>query len=205
MICIIMSALTVMTGCSGEPDPSNPDDAYEMFRDALFDGDGQQMWIRADDQTHDYFEDRYRRLVQMDELIDRYLPQTDHQLARTQSGAELLDEVESGQELFVQLIEPGDFADSDAVRLGSELSELQMAEDGESAVAVTRGGQEFALALQEDQWHVNLVDSGDFLDETFQWLIQNEDALEQTVQDLIEEERQVREQIISELMDPDEQ
>ena len=202
----VLLVVTLMAGCSGEPDPSNPDDAYEMFRDALFDGNSQKMWQRASDETHHYFDDRYQRLVEMDELIERYLPQTDHQIARTQSGAELLDEIDSGEQLFVEMIEPGDFSDDAAVRLGSDLTELQMSEDGDSAVAVTRGEQEFVLVMQDDdEWYVNLVESGDFLDDTFQWLLQNEDALEQTVEDLIEEERQAREEIIADLMDPDQQ
>ncbi len=203
---VVTTALvaTAIAGCGGEPDPSSPDDAYQIFRTALFEADAETMWERTDPQTRDYFEDRYERLVEMDELIERYLPQTDHRIARTQSGAELLDEIESGRLLFVTMMQPGPFVDDDAVELGARLQELRMAEDGQSAVAVTRGGQEFVLVTDDDHWYVNLVESGSFLETTFQWLTDNEEALEQTVEDLIEEERQVREEIIADLMDPDE-
>jgi len=203
VVAITALVITAMAGCGGEPDPSSPDDAYQIFRTALFEADAETMWQRTDPQTRDYFEERYQRLVEMDELIERYLPQTDHQIARTQSGAELLDEVDSGSELFVTMIQPGPFVDDDAVELGSRLQELRMAEDGQSAVAATRGGQEFVLVADGDHWYVNLVESGQFLETTFQWLTDNEEALEQTVEDLIEEERQVREEIIADLMDPD--
>lgn len=203
---LVSTLLGGIVGCSGEPDPTNATDSYEMFRDGLFAGDAEAMWERTDEATRNYFEDRYERLVEMDELIERYLPQTDHALARTQSGTELLEEVDSGRQLFIEMIEPGEFSDDAAVRLGSGIRELQMAEDGTSAVAVTRGGQEFVLVqADDDHWYINLVESGDFVDETFAWLIENEDALEQTVENLMEEERQVREQIIADLMDPDEE
>lgn len=203
---VVLVAVSFAPGCSGEADPGDPDGAYELFRDALFEGDTQDIWERTDDETRDYFQDRYERLEQMNDLIERYLPQTDHQIARTQSGAELLEEIDSGEELFVRMFEPPQFENERAVRVGSEIDELQMAEDGESAVAVTRGQQQFMLVQQDDElWYVNLADSGDFLDEVFAWLIQNEDALEQTVENLIEEERQAREEIIAELMDPEEE
>ncbi len=199
----LVAALIFCVACSSELDPSNPEDAYDMFRHALFDGDGEAAWERTDDHTRQYFEHRYEVLQEMNALIERYLPHTDHQIARSQSGAELLAELESGRELFVYLHDPADFPDDPAVRFGSEVRQIQMAEDGTTAVVLTRGEQEFVLELHEEEeiWYVNLADSGDFLDQTFQWLAQNEDALEQTVEDLIDEERQMREEIIAELMD----
>lgn len=201
----MVAASLVLTACSSELDPSDPEDAYDLFRHALFDGDGEAVWERTDEQTREHFDNRFERLQEMNDLIERYLPQTDHQIARSQSGAELLDETDSGRSLFIRLFEPSEFPDDEAVRFGSEVQQIQMSEDGHSAVVITRGGQEFSLVLQDEElWYVNLVDSGDFLDEALKWFDDNEDALEQTVEDLIAEERQMREQIISELMDIDE-
>lgn len=194
--------LSFGAACSGELDPGDPKDAYDLFRHAFFAGDGEAVWERLDDQTRDYFDDRYDRLEGMNNLIERYLPHTDHQIARSQSGAELVSQLDSGRDLLIRILEPVDFPDDEAVRFGSEVEQLQMAEDRQSAIAVTRGGQQFGLVLQDDDlWYVNLVDSDELLEHALNWLHQNEDALGQTVEDLIEEERRLRERIISELMD----
>ncbi len=204
IILISLSTLVLSSGCSGELDPSDPKDAYSLFRSALFSGDADVAWDRTDEQTHQYFQDRYEKLQAMNDLIERYLPYTDHQIARRQSGVELLDDLESGKDLFLLVFEPAEFIDDPAVAFGAEAREIQMSESGDTALVVTRGEQEFALVFQDDElWYVNLVESGDFLDQAFQWLSNNENALEQTVQDLIEEERRNREEIISQLMDVD--
>lgn len=205
LLAIALVALTTMelflTGCRGDLDPERPDGSYLIFRDALFDGDGDGIWERTDDRTRTYFEDHYKRLQDMNDLIERYLPSTDHQLARRQSGVELLEEIDSGKALFLHILEPTEFADDDAVFFGSNPDEIRISEEGDSAIIATHGGQEFVLTRQDDeQWYVNLADSGSFLDEAFEWLSKNQDALEQTVEDLIAEERQVREQIIADLM-----
>ena len=173
-----------------------------MFRDALFEGDGPAVWARTDQSTRDYFDGQFARLVEMNEMIERYLPVTDHQLARNQAGVVLLNEVDSGESLFLHLFDTDEFPESDqAVFHGSRVLEIQMTEEGDSAVIVTRGGDEFLLVRQDDgEWYVNLADSGEFLAPVFAWLESNYDALEQTVEDLIAEEQRVRERIIAELM-----
>lgn len=205
LLLLLGIALALTTAaCSGELDPSEPEDAYEMFRNALLDGDGAAVWERTDEHTRLYFQERYASLQEMDDLIERYLPPVDHQLARSQSGSELLDELESPEELFTHIFQFEDMAD-DAIRLGSDPRQIQLTEDETSAVVLTRTEQEFVLVLQDDeQWYVNLVESGDFVDEAFAWLDQNEDALEQTVEDLIAEEQQLRESIIADLLNRDE-
>lgn len=195
----------VSWSCSGELDPSDPEDAYEIFRDALLEGDGQTVWERSDEDTRQFVDDRFDSLREMDELIERYLPATDHQLARSQTGAELLDELDSPEELFVRVFESNALPDDEAMYVGSAPEQIQMAEDEESAVILTRGQQEFVLVLEEDDlWYVNLVDSGEFLPNAFAWIDENEQNLEQTVQDLIAEERQAREEIIADLLDREE-
>lgn len=202
LILIVVAA--ALGACNGELDPTQPEDAYSLFRQALFEGDAQVAWERTDEDSRDYFQERYDKLQEMNDLIERYLPHTDHAIARGQSGAELLEELDSGQDLFALVFEPAEFVDDDGVKFGAEAREIQMSETGDTAVVVTRGGQEFVLVQQDDElWFINLVESGDFLDQSFQWLTNNEEALEQTVQDLIEEERRNREQIISQLMDVD--
>lgn len=201
---LILLALTLAVGamaCSSELDPTDPGDAYTIFRDALFAGQPDVVWERFDPQTRASFQERYDRLVQMNQLIESYLPQTDHRLARSQSGVELLASVGDGRELFEMVFEKAEMPDDDAIVFGSGISEIRVSEDGTTALVVTRGAQEFVMVQAEDEtWHVDLVGSGDFLDTSFGWLTRNEEALSKTVEDLIAEERQKREAIIADLM-----
>ncbi|RDV39737.1 hypothetical protein DV096_04000 [Bradymonadaceae bacterium TMQ3] len=201
---VTLLALTLSLGamaCSSELDPTDPGDAYTIFRDALFAGTPDVVWERLDPQTRAYFQERHERLVQMNQLIESYLPQTDHRLARSQSGAELLESVNDGRELFEHVFKKAEMPDDDAIVFGSGISEIRVSEEGTAALVVTRGEQEFVMVQAEDEtWHVDLVGSGDFLDTSFGWLTRNEEALARTVEDLIAEERHKREAIIADLM-----
>ncbi|MGM0557790.1 MAG: hypothetical protein ACQEVA_15505 [Myxococcota bacterium] len=202
LIAIVALSAVITTGCSDELDPTEPKDAYVIFRDALFSGDGQVVWERTDEQTHAYFEQRYGVLVEMDELIRRYLPQTDVKLARKQSGTVLLDEVSNGRELFLKVYSAENVPSEEAVQLGSNVDEVKVAEDGQLAKVVTRAGQEYIMTRDEqsEEWFVMLVKSNDAVEDSFDWLDSNEEALTQTVEDLIKEEREKREEVIAELM-----
>ncbi|MBA2661464.1 MAG: hypothetical protein H0U74_04170 [Bradymonadaceae bacterium] len=201
LLVALMLASGLGVGCSSELDPTKPEHAYLIFRNALFEGDAATIWQRSDQPTHEYFQTRYEQLVQMGTFIETYLPQTDHRLAKRQSGAELTDMVSSGQELFLKVFQPALLPGEEPVRFGSEVQEIQMSEDGAAAVIVTRSEQQFLLAKAADnQWYVSLVESGDVVETSFKWLDQNESALKQTVEDLIAEERKKREAIIAELM-----
>ncbi|MFU8806288.1 MAG: hypothetical protein ACNA8W_20930 [Bradymonadaceae bacterium] len=202
LIVTLVLVSSVFTGCRGELDPARADDSYLIFRDALFAGDSETMWNRSDAATHEHFQHRYTQLVAMDTLIERYLPLTDHRLARRQSGVELIDTIKDGKSLFIRIFDPAQVPQDEAILFGSDVREIQMSEDGKSAVIVTRGEQEFIMARSEEDnlWYVSLIESEDVLSAAFAWLDKNEAALEQTVEDLIAEERTKREAIIAELM-----
>lgn len=201
LLLTLVALVVTSAGCSSELDPGKPGDAYLLFRDALFAGDAQAVWNRTDEETREHFQVRYEQLVEMGKLINRYLPQTDHRLARRQSGAELTDSVTNGEALFLKVFTPAELPRDEAIRFGSEVHEIQMAEDGNTAVIVTRSEQEFVVVKARDgQWYVNLLESGDVLASSFAWLDQNASALEQTVEDLMAEERRKREAIIAELL-----
>lgn len=198
---LVLLLSSSLIGCKSELDPARADDAYVLFRDALFAGDAEGVWLRSDKATHDHFQHRYTQLVQMDNLIESYLPQTDHRLARRQSGVELVDSVSDGHSLFLRVFDISNFPQDDAILFGSEVGEIQMSEDGNSAAIITRGEQQFMMVKAGDgQWYVSLLESGEVLSGAFAWLDKNEAALEQTVEDLIAEERKKREAIIAELM-----
>jgi hypothetical protein len=201
---LLAAVMTIMAaGCSDELDSSEPEGAYYIFRNALIAGDAETVWERTDGDTRAYFQKRYEHLVDMDETIERYLPQTDHKIARKQSGAVLLDEVKDGKGLFLKVFKPVKLDATEAIRIGSDLEELKVAEDDSAAKVVTRAGQEYVLTHDEhnEEWHVMLVRSTDKVEASFGWLTTNQSALQQTVEDLIAEERKKRETIIAELMD----
>lgn len=203
LIASVLVALAV--GCGDELDPTEPEGAYYIFRDALLKGDAETVWKRTDQTTKAYFQQRYEQLEEMDATIERYLPQTDHKIARKQSGTILLDQVDDGKELFMKVFQPENLpklSNKQAVKVGSDIDELKVAEDDSAAKVVTRAGQEYVLTPDKktEEWHVMLVRSSDKVDASFGWLETNQSALQKTVEDLIAEEREKREAIIAELM-----
>ena len=190
-----------VSGCSSELDPTDPNDAYIMFRDAMMAGDAEAVWGRLDPQTHEYFEHSHSHLQEMGETIERYLPQADHRLAKRQSGVILLREVDDGKSLFLRVFQPDQLPKEEAFVLGSNVRELALAEDQKTAKVITRSGQEFFLTKGRDgQWYVMLLESSKELNAAMAWVEANKTALGQTVDDLIAEERTRREKVIAELM-----
>ncbi len=202
---IMLCALIFATGCSGELDPTSPADGYLMFRNAMMAGDGEAVWARLDARTHEYFNASYTELTEMGETIERYLPQSDHRLAKRQSGVMLTEEVSDGKTFFLRIFTPEKLPEDEAYELGSRVDEVEVSEDGTFAKVVTRGGQEFYMTKGDDeQWYVMLLKSSNELQQSMAWLEQNKTALRQTVDDLIAEERARREAIIADLMNPKE-
>lgn len=198
---LLGAMIGMLAGCSDELDPTNPGDAYLMFRDALFEGNSEKVWERLDPQTHEYFDQSYAELEEMSKTIERYLPQSDHRIARSQSGAKLLNEVSDGKTLFLRVLTPKELPTEEAYKLGSDIKELSLSEDESFAKVVTKGGQTFYLAHNKDgQWYVMFLKSSEELRKNMSWVESNKLALSQTVDDLIAEERTEREKIISELM-----
>jgi len=201
LLAFIVASLS--TGCDENVDPTDPEGAYNLFRQALFKGDAKGVWKRLAPSTHQYFEDEYQRLVQMDETIDRYLPQTDHKLARRQAGSVLTDDVKDGKGLFLHVFKPKAMKLDEAEAVGAKVEEIVVQKDGKTAVIKTLGGQRYILVRGDDeQWYVMLVKSSKAVGRNMKWLDKNESALKQTVEDLIDEERKERETVIAELMDP---
>lgn len=199
----IVALCLAAVGCSGELDPTDPGEAYLLFRKAMIEDDVDKMWKRSSQGTRDYFDQRHQQLVQMQQKIEKYLPQTDHKLARKQSGTELLDELEGGRELFERVVKPDRVAMNEARRIGSQVEEIRRSKDGDKAKVQTRSGRTYRLVREGEkgQWYVSLVDSVGSVDKSFAWLDGNMEALTKTVNDLIEEEKEKREEIIAELMD----
>lgn len=189
------------TGCSSELDPTEPEDAYLMFRDALFAGNEEAVWGRLDPDTKTFFDTSHGELLEMDGEIDKYLPQADHRLAKRQSGAILLRNVKDGKGLFLHLMTLDKFEHDDAVELGSRVDTVAVSEDQKTAAITTRGGQKFYMTKGEDgQWYVMFYKSSEELKKSMAWVEANKVALRQTVDDLIAEEQKKREAIVAELM-----
>ena len=199
----IVAFCLMAVGCSGALDPTDPGEAYLLFRKAMVEDDVDKMWKRSSQSTRDYFDQRHQQLVQMQQKIEKFLPQTDHNLARKQSGTELLDELDGGRDLFERVVNPGRVAMNEARRIGSRVQEIRRSKDGDKAQVQTRSGRTYRLVREGEngEWYVSLVDSVGSVDKSFAWLDGNMEALTKTVNDLIEEEKEKREEIIAELMD----
>ena len=197
----MIAALCVgCAACSSELDPTSPEDAYLMFRDAMFAGDAEAVWGRVDPTTKEYFDKSYSDLSGMSVDIERYLPQADHRIAKRQSGVVLVRDAQDGHDLFLKVFTPSGLPKDEAYLLGSEVDEIKVNEEETFAEVVTRGGPSFYLGRspKNEQWYVMLVDT-DALKKSMAWLPSNQSALRQTVDDLIAEERAEREKIIAEL------
>ena len=200
MLCAVC-LMGPLAGCSSELDPTEPDDAYLIFREALFDKSAEQVWTRLDEDTRAYFEKSHGELEEMEQDIEKYLPQADHRLAKAQSGAILLRASKDGRSLFLNVMTLEGFEKDEAVELGSRVETLELTEDQATARITTRGGQVFYMTRGKDeQWYVMLYKSSEELKKSMAWLEVNKVALRQTIDDLIAEERARREVIIAELM-----
>lgn len=197
--------VAVLTGCNSKLDPEEPDEAYLQYRKSMLEGNVDGIWKRTAPSTKEYFRKRYEQLVKMDEKIETYLPQTDHEVARKQTGTVLLDEVDGPRGFFTKVVEPGNVNVTRARELGSLVKKIRKSKDGERAQVVTRTGRKYRMVKGEDgEWYVALVKSMQAVDESFEWLDRNREALTETVNDLLESEREKREEVIAELMDVEE-
>ncbi len=194
----------LMLGCSSELDPTDPEDAYIVFRDAMWDKNAAGVWDRLDPETQTYFETNHKTLLEMNTSILKYLPQADHRLARKQSGVVLTESVGDGKALFLKIFTPDKLPHDDAYKLGTEVAEVKRAENDLLAEIVTRGGQTFYMSRKTTsaEWTVMLLKSAEALGTSMKWIETNKAALTQTVDDLLAEERKERESIIAELMKP---
>ena len=209
-LALVFLLLVGSVGCTGKSDPTGPEGAYNQFRDGLFEGDNDKVWNRMSPDSHAYFDDQVARLRLMDEKIVRYLPPTDHKLARGQAGSVLTDEVTDGRGLFDKIFQPKGLPKDEQFKVGSQVEEIRKSEDEKTAEVITRGKQTIRLVHDEksDEWFVSLPNSTfvtvektpEALNKSFQWLEKNESALDQTIEDLIEEERREREKVIADLM-----
>ena len=82
----------VLVSCSEEVVETEPEGAYTIWRQALFDGDEGRVYEQLDAQTKRVFQERLERLLLMSQDIQRYLPQADQKLAREQTGVVMLSQ-----------------------------------------------------------------------------------------------------------------
>lgn len=189
-------------GCGKKMDPSDPEGAYNLFRQAMLDGQSDQMWELMAPSSHLYFDEQVERLRGMDEKIGRYLPPTDHRLARNQAGSILTDEIKDGRALFLKIFTPAEIPKSEPVSVGLDVEQVTLSEDKLSAAILTRGNQKVLLQYDSaaERWNIMFVESFEELKTAMGWLDSNETALAQTIDDLISEEQRKRETLIADLL-----
>ena len=200
--CLIALLLAILTaGCAENLDPKDPEGAYNLYVNALWAKDAKAVWDRAAPPTHQYFNERYDTLAKMDETIGRYLPPTDHRIAREQAGSILTDKVTDGRGLFLELFKPEQLDLAEKHLVGASVDQIRINEEGNVAELTTLGKDTYFLAKGADEeWYVMLVRSSKAVEQQMSWLTANESALTQTIEDLIAEERSQREAVIQELM-----
>ena len=179
-------------GCEEELRPEEPKGAYLLWREALLQGDVDGVYKYLDQDTHKLLDERVTVLKELEGDISRYLPQVDQKIARKQTGAVLLrdhKDLEDGRALFGLIYQPGSLKITPEVRVGSEVSDVELNEAGDIASVVTYGGDQYYFKRESDSvWR-----TGAWLtlaDERTRWVLDNQTALEQTVQDLISEEQE---------------
>jgi hypothetical protein len=198
---LVLIVCSVSAGCGEKLDPTDPEGAYNLYVKSLWAGDAEAVWNRLAPSTQEYFQTRYEALVEMDDTIRRYLPPTDHRIAREQAGSILTDEVEDGKGLFLKVFEPSQLKLTESHEVGASVEEIRINEDETAAELKTLGGDVYYLTRGEnEEWYVMLVRSSSMVEKRMKWLDSNQSALKQTVEDLIDEERKEREEVIAELM-----
>jgi len=198
----VLLLVSLFAGCGENLDPTDPEGAYNLYTKALWSGDASGIWDRSASTTHDYFQEQFDVLVEMDATIGKYLPPTDHKIAREQAGSILTSEVKDGRGLFLKVFDPKQLKLEEKHKVGVTVDVLSISEDEKHAELVTLGGDKYLLAKGEknDEWFVMFVRSSAAVEGRMKWLSDNQSALQQTVEDLIQEERKQREDVIAELM-----
>ncbi|MEZ4462367.1 MAG: hypothetical protein R3E66_22110 [bacterium] len=203
-VLLLMLALStlLLSACGDKLDPSDPEGAFNLFKTAMLNGDRDTMWEHMAPSSREYFDAQLKRLHAMDEKIARYLPPTDHKLARTQAGSILTDSMTTGRQLFDKVVTPSGLPKDEKYLVGLTVEEIKVSEDEKTAAILTRGKQKVLLQYDEknDRWDVMFVESFEPLKTAMKWMDANENALNQTIDDLLSEERRKRETILAELM-----
>ena len=204
VIFILLVSSTCLSSCAEEVVATEPEGAYIIWRQALFDGDEDKVYDQLDDQTQKVFQDRVVLLGRMSQDIQRYLPQADQKLARQQTGVVMLSEhgIKDGRGLFKALIELDKLTVSPELEVGTEVSEVEVNESGTEAAVVVYAGQQFVLRKEEDA-HWRIASWRQLSTERTQWILDNGLVLEQTVQDLINEEKEEVNAVIKYLLEED--
>jgi hypothetical protein len=194
----------VLVSCSEEVVETEPEGAYIIWRQALFDGDEGRVYEQLDAQTKRVFQERFERLLLMSQDIQRYLPQADQKLAREQTGVVMLSRhgIKDGEGLFRALVELDKLEVSPEIEVGTEVSEVEINESGTEAAVVVYAGQQFVLRKEEEgRWRI--ASWHQLCSERTQWILDNSQVLEQTVQDLINEEKEETDAVIKYLLAED--
>jgi len=202
---VLVAALCLsafLTGCGDKLDPSDPEGAFNLFKTAMLNGDRDTMWNHMAPSSQEFFDAQLERLQSMDTKIGRYLPPTDHKLARKQAGSILTDELTSGRQLFDKIVTPANLPKDEKYLVGLTVEEIKVSEDEKTAEIMTRGKQKILLQYDDagEKWDILFVESFGPLKVAMKWVDSNESALDQTIDDLLSEERRKREAILAELM-----
>lgn len=148
-------AAVAAAACGSEPGPTEPEGAYLAFRQALLSGRPPELWSWISEDTKQIYRDA---LVDLDALSEsvRLLSPADRAVAYERTAVRLADVVDSGEELFDELIRLENLVGDDRYAMGTEIEEIQVTESEERATVTTVAGQTFELVREEDGiWRVS--------------------------------------------------
>jgi len=231
MVSLCLAVCASALSCSKELLPTEPEGAYMLWREAFIGPqcEGEKEAVEAcrekrediiydflDKETHKVFDERVEVLKSMQDEIQRFLPQVDQKLAREQTGVVLLDMhgIEDGRGLFKALFKIENLKMTPEIEVGTEVSEVEINEEGTEAAIVVYAveepvnpgdeavGQQFLLRKEEEGlWRITSWRQMSI--ERTKWILDNRSALEQTVQDLINEEKAEVDVVIKYLLKED--
>ncbi|MEO1273331.1 MAG: hypothetical protein AAFX99_35045, partial [Myxococcota bacterium] len=199
----------VTVGCQGELKPEEPDGAYLLFRQALLDQDTDTIYSFLNNKTKTVFDTRTVVLKDMSTKIDRFLPQVDQKLARSQTGVVLLKkhDIKDGKALFKHLFQSKAIEVTEGLQVGSGIrfpgGVEYLDEDKTQAVIVTWANDQYYLVLEEEGEDKKIWRVASWLEDAeakTQWIVTNQKNLDQTIQDLISEEKEEIDTVIKYLL-----
>lgn len=149
----VLAVLFLLVGCRSDPPATEPEGGFLAFRSALLARDAGAVWATLSDDTHELVGSSLASLQATTELIDQLQP-SDRERVREDIGAELLDSIETPDDLFRFVFLQENVPTEEAYANGLTPDTVEQSNE-DLATVTTAGGQVFELQRSEDGfWRV---------------------------------------------------
>lgn len=154
LLVTLIASLALSVTCSDDEAITEPTGGYLAFRDALLSGDPHQLWSWISEDTKQIYNDAILDIQALAESV-RMLSPADRALAYERTAVRLAGHVETGEALFVEIVRLENLVGDQRYLLGTDIDDLDVADDGDHATVTTEAGQEFDLVRETDGvWRV---------------------------------------------------